>query len=208
MPNGTVGFLSTQVLTETEIENFLSNSDPSIHLEKVFTRESWIFLTKHEKKQSFLIWSQMANSFDRQNFIKQLSANLNPNIHETKLADGTISREILIDPDLDSVEEITIQGKIFLHSKTQKNEEYFLSKQEDLIFSNNEEDVRSFLDGNGPKSDSICHGNSIGVIFSRILEEENSLFFSTASIARNIEEKFHSLGIQSSNKSINISLCT
>lgn len=208
LPKNTSSYLSTQVLTNDSLTNLLSRSQQTEILKSFLDTPAWLFLTNHEGIEQFLIWSPQPASFDRHDLIAQISANLNPVLKERILQDGTIAQEIVIDPDLSSIEEITLLGRTFLHSRSQKGEEFFLSSTGDLVFSNNETDVRSFLAEDGKKPTEHCGSNLLSSNLSDLIEKESTgSTFYTASTMREIAKHFKQFGVNSHKKSMKFLFC-
>ncbi len=208
LPKETFAYMSTLVMTNTVMNTFIDRFENTKQLKDIFSADSWIFLTKSELNQGFIIWSETPTSFDRNAFIKQISANLSPRVQEKRLVDGSIVQELSIDPDLGSIEELTILGRTFFHSRSQNGEEFYLSTNNDLVFSNNEDNLRSFLEGNGQSSDQICGGNAIAVLFAPIIDAERNVSnYYVPSFLRELASKFQSIGLKSNGKSSKINLC-
>ncbi len=208
LPTETTSYLSTQVLPNTVIDALLDNSTNADLLKQAFSNQSWVFLTKHNESKGVLIWSENPLVFDREQLMKQLSANLNPSILEKTLQDGSIIKEIVINPDLGSIEEVTIQGKLFLHSKSEKGEEFYLSKDGELLFANNEIDLRSFLDGSGDKPQKFCGSNLLGSTTTSILTDEQTILnHESPSLVRTIFQEFTAIGAKTRINSVEFTLC-
>jgi hypothetical protein len=167
-----------------------------------------VFFTEHEQTKGILLWSQKPAAINREELMKQLSANLNPTIQEKQLQDGDVIQEMFIHPDLGSVEELTVQGKLFFHSKSEHGEEYFLSKDGELLFSNNEQDLRSFLEQSGDKPQKFCDSTLIGSTTKRLLDEETYVLdHESASSFRSVIENYTSLGIKTQGNTVLFTLC-
>lgn len=145
---------SFDMLKEDSLAPFFEDSGTVVFAEDNNNLQTLLSFSKKDKK-------------DETFFLKLFGALQNPQIKTTALPDGSLQREIFINPEQISIEQMVLSGTPVSHVKTQ-NELFSTTKENELIFSTNK-DLLSFWikkdqEKNDLKQKNVCQKNQIGFI--------------------------------------------
>jgi len=182
IPEDTAFILSTPVLSNTFIHTdaFSSILDPLIGepIQELFTSilsKNGVLIQTGKNNPSFLLFSEdQTPSLDRLRFLQTNLALKNPTIEKKRLADQSITSEIITDPSVISVEEITIGGRVFLRASSGTHT-FLMSRDGEFILTNSEELLRFWLDVDAKTTVAQKCQTNIGLINTSDLMQTNHL---------------------------------
>ena len=219
LPNNTIAFLSTPVLTKNDdlLESLLGNTDSAMNslsvkkiLVDILNSNGNFLITETDKNIDILVESDLnIEESERINLIKTIVSTQNPILKVTKLDDGTEMQELIIQPELLSVEEITMMGHEIIRISNKNTGPYFINKNGNLLFSTNEANLRFWLNKDLNESMlKICDANSIGILLDPFLKSIKSEVSSIKPINfYDMLSKFNSIGVKAQKNSVKISFC-
>ncbi|MBI5369911.1 hypothetical protein HZA85_01825 [Candidatus Uhrbacteria bacterium] len=148
-------YLHTPVSTNQKVANgFLSIftpiagpllSESSISLFSNFSSMTGDIILKNPQNPVFLVSMIHTDAqADRSKLIQTILSVSKPTMTSRSLPDSTTIQEIIADPSLIPVEEITVGGTEFFHASN-GNDGLFVSKNDPFIFTNDEETLKEWL---------------------------------------------------------------
>lgn len=219
VPNNTFLVLSTPVLSMSEsiqslTQAFSGLTDPLLKepLEKIFvniSQNNGLFALSNSEESSFYISSDYQPSQEeRAHFVQTILAIKHPNTKALSLADGSKITEFISDPSLISLEERTIEGKVFLHATTGISS-LFISKNDGFILSNSEDSIREWIQpSEESKTAMLCHANIGFMKISDVFNSENySLEYYSNDLLYQLSTRFQSIGLRALKNKSFITLC-
>ncbi len=220
LPPNTIGFISTPLFagfSQNSSDLFSNLVDPVLnnsllsYTNTLFSNNGLVVLSKDDNGLGFLIEST-SQEYDKNlriQLLKTISSLQNPNILTKTLQDGSVVREISVDPGAVSVEERTILGIQTLRTKTQSKGSYLLSSEGDFVFSNNEALLRFSLEKEKNSAlVSFCDGNAIGAdVRELISQHQNNFEHYTPSLLRVMSQQFNKFGAEKKGNSLIIRMC-
>lgn len=219
IPPDTFFFLSTPVLSNSTkflettdlfsglVDPLLNSSIQGFFKEILGTNS--IFLLNNPSNPSFLLVSdEKTQEAERPQIIKTALSLKHPILQEFKMTDGSRTKELISDPSLVPLEEKTIEGRQF-HRAIVSDYSLFISKDGDLILSNSEETIRSWLKtGEENKMLMPCDANSGYVSPTEFFQKEagSSEYYSNDLLYR-ITAHFESIGLKSKGNKTILTVC-
>ncbi len=219
-PEGVYLVLSTPVLSnifhiQGITRTFASLADPLLSeslgdiVNKLMDQNQMLALID-TKPTSFLLVSSFSPEFDkRSQLIRTILALTYPTTQQKTLSDGSILQEIAADPSLISLAEQTIEGKAFLQASSATSK-LFISKDDQFIFSNSEETIRSWLQRREQQSTTppLCDSNAGYINVDTFLQSEASTLIEySQDIMFLIAQHFQSIGLANHKNLTTIHLC-
>lgn len=202
VPTGTFAVLSTPVFTNRDIYRSLPVP------EEVFSTPGVVALSDPEDP-SFFVRSELSmNEGERLLLIRTILSEKNAEKKPFVLQDGTVAQEQFADPDLISLEERMIAGKIFYHGTT-GDDSLFLSKDGEFILSDNEETLKKWLAGiREEKKLMECDANIAFANLKQLIETGwyATTYYSTHPFYA-LADSFQAMGIKKSGKTLKLGLC-
>lgn len=202
VPIGTFAVLSTPVFTNRDIYRSLPVP------EKVFSTPGVVALSDPEDP-SFFVRSELSmNEGERLLLIRTILSEKNTEKKPFVLQDDTVAQEQFADPDLISLEERAIAGKIFYHGTT-GDDSLFLSKDGEFILSDKEETLKKWLaEIKEGKKMMECDANIAFANLKQLIETGwyATTYYSTHPFYA-LADSFEAMGIKKSGKMLKLSLC-
>jgi hypothetical protein len=118
-------------------------------------------------------------------------------------------QELIIQPELLSVEEITMMGHEIIRISNKNTGPYFINKNGNFIFSTNEVNLRFWLNKDLNESMlKICDANSIGILLDPFLKSiKSEVSYIKPINFYDMLSKFNSIGVKAQKNSVKISFC-
>lgn len=219
VPDNTIAFLSTPVSTKNDAlfmfllgntEHVIDSVSTKQIIMDILSSKGSFIITKTDKNIDILIESDLnITEKERVDLIKMIVSAQNPIIEVMELDDGTYMKEILIQPELLSVEEIIIMGHEIIRISNKNTGPYFINKNGNLIFSTNEANLRFWLNEDlNENMLKICNANSVGILLDPFIESFKSkdAFIKPLNFY-DILSKFNGIGVKAQKNGVKISIC-
>lgn len=168
-----------------------------------------VLIVSGDQAQFFLLQTDQTVNLDtRMNLLRTSLALQSVKIQDLTLPDGSLAHEFFADPSLIPVEERTIEGKSFLRA-VEGEKEFFASKDGDLILSNSDQLMRTWLNPTEKTAMLMpCDTNSGFIQPRKLLESTSSSTQSFhSSLFQILSRNFSFVGLNSRNSSRTIHLC-
>lgn len=219
IPESAYLVLSTPVYTNTSDETLLSQLLLNFSHELLSEEARSIFgnlltnpgviMIQDPINPSFLLVSeQSVDEKERIRLVQTILSLKYPQKHGKLLPDQTVSQELISDPSLISVEQRIISGQEFHHATT-GSASLFVSKGGQMILTNNEEMLKTWLNKDSETSSSqFCNANAAYLSINKLLE--SNLYptdRNAQDISRVLLESFTDIALESSGKSVVLNMC-
>ncbi|MBT5808307.1 hypothetical protein HOI18_03465 [Candidatus Uhrbacteria bacterium] len=164
-------------------------------------------LNTSDSGNSYVIHGQIDDQVDVPTLIQEISAQNSPSIEQTQLQDGTTMETLHSDPDLISLEEVSVDGNTILRSDTlytHENTGY-------LTVSDNQEMLTRWI--TEPEGDQIDLGNcSANILYlnpARLLSQAQTQSMSgSVGIFSSLLSRFSHVSVETKKDSTVIRLCS
>lgn len=221
LPADTILALAMPALPNTTIEGVTSSIDtvlssysaPSAALlvGHLISSSGSIVLTSNEKHTGFLMVSD-AEDFAKdlqQKAIQMASALQSPRFRPLSLPDGSIAKEMIVDPGLITVEETTIAGTLVSRVASAKDEYLFAAQTDESFLLTNDQDLLEFrLNGAGEGIAPACMGNALYLRLDGLLDASSAgLTARTASQLSMLGDEYSTLSVDRGWAFTRIRLC-
>jgi hypothetical protein len=222
LPENTVAFLSLPAASQIDVDLFVSlfssvssilQDSMKIFAENLVQNKGLALVSADDKGVGFLVSSEKklfsTSNFSLNNLLQSISALNSPKIITKQLPDGTISKELVADPDIVSVEEYSLSGQKILRTQSGASGE-ILGLENDELFriSNREELVRFYSDSNKEEGINICGSSSLGLDLEKLsmISSNNSVSMSN-SLLFPLSEGVSQVGLVNKKYSTRLYLC-
>lgn len=216
LPEGTIAFLATPVLTTdievsgvTErMESILAPFDlPSLDIfgKELLKNKGGIIITEHQSHFSFLLGGQGAGVGEDgwRKTLLAAAAFRHPKTQPWLLPDGTKAQEIRVDPSTITLEERTILGTKVMQARPTPTETLLLALQTDgrYAFSDDESLLSAWLGQktSSPSPDTVCamgHPSAYIDLQKLYRVSESDLTFHLPSTLRDLSQTFRTVSLK------------
>ena len=179
-------------------------------IDSVINKQGTIILSSNEQQLQFLITTKQEDA-DLETLLqrfKMLASLQNPQVSNWQIQDGTILKELTIDPSRIALETIMISGNPIYRYPINEGEYLYLSNSEKAtIFSNNEELLRFWftkeLDTSSTNISLLENALFLNLeAFSEIFMKSST--FKQSSSLFQIQKMFSSIGIDAKKRSLSL----
>ncbi len=219
IPDGVYLVLTTPVYTKTDDTKLLpelfssisrpllSNASTSI-FQNLLSSNGLILLQNASNPSFLLVSDQQVDEKERVRLIQTILALKYPQKQRKYLKDQTVIQELVSDPSLISVEQRIVSGQEFHHATT-GSASLFISKNHELVLTDSEDLLKSWLNKDSPINVSeLCNANAAYISLVKLFE---SNFYPTTvysdDISRTLFQSFNDLGLEVSGNTAKLHMC-